>query len=81
MENMVKRKILGLTVCINRNACIATRNCMKIAEEAFELDKERICSFRTHKPKVDRETLIEACQSCPVDALMVIDEQGEQIVP
>jgi ferredoxin len=81
MENMSERRIAGLTVRINRNICIATANCMKVAEDVFEFDEERICAFRSHDATIDRERLIEACRVCPVDALIVIDEGGRQIVP
>ena len=38
------------------------------------------CRMRTAEP-IDRAELIEACQVCPVDALMVLSAGGEQIVP
>ena len=78
---MLERKIANLTVRIDRTACIATANCMKLAPDVFEFDKEDICAFRPRKAKIDRERLIEACKVCPVDALIVIDERGRQIVP
>jgi ferredoxin len=81
MEDISERKIAGLTVRINRNTCIATANCMKVAEDVFEFDEERICAFRSLAVTIDRERLIEACRVCPVDALIVIDEGGQQIVP
>jgi ferredoxin len=81
MEDIVESKIAGLIVRIDRNACIATGNCMKVAKNIFEFDSEQICSFRSHERTVDRERLIEACRVCPVDALTVIDEDGDQIVP
>jgi len=81
MKDIVERRISGFTVRIDRNVCIATANCMKVAEDVFEFDEEQICSFRSHEGTIDRERLIEACRVCPVDALIVIDERGEQIVP
>lgn len=61
MKNIVERTIAGLTVRIDRDACIATANCMKLAPDVFEFDKEEICAFRSHETKIDRERLIEAC--------------------
>ncbi len=81
MEDMSERKIAGLTVRINRDVCIATANCMKLAGDVFEFDEERICAFGSNDVPIDRERLIEACRVCPVDALIVIDERGRQIVP
>ena len=31
--------------------------------------------------RIDRACLLHACASCPVDALTVWDEQGDQLVP
>ena len=83
MEDIAERKIAGLTVRIRRDTCVATGNCMKLAKDTFEYDEERICSFRpdSDKAEIDRERLIEACSVCPVEALIVIDEQGKKIVP
>jgi ferredoxin len=81
MEDLVERKIGGLTVRIERDACIGSGNCMKIAGDVFEFDEEHICSFRSHKAAIDRERLIEACRVCPVDALTAINERGRKIVP
>jgi len=42
--------------------------------------KERPC----HKDSIEaieRGRLIEACDACPADALFVIEESGQQIVP
>jgi len=80
-EDIVEQKIASLTVRIDRSACIATANCMKLAPDVFKFDKDEICAFRSRKTKIDRERLIEACKVCPVDALIVIDERGRQIVP
>jgi ferredoxin len=81
MADMVERNIGGLTVRIRRTVCCATGNCMKIAGDVFEFDEERVCSFRSDEVTIDRERLTEACRVCPVEALLVIDEHGDQIVP
>ena len=61
--------------------CISTSNCMKVAPEVFEFDAENICAFKADPPDIERERLIDACDVCPVDALIVIDEGGKQLVP
>jgi ferredoxin len=81
MEGIEERKINGLTVRIKRYNCIATGNCMKVAGELFQFDEEQISSFRPEEVTINRERLIEACRVCPVGALVVIDEEGKQIVP
>lgn len=81
MEDYQERKISGLTVRIDRRTCIASENCMGLAPELFELDVTRIVTFREDAPDIDHDQLIEACDVCPVDALIVLDEDGNQIVP
>ncbi len=81
MSDIVERKIGGLTVRIDRSTCIASEDCMAVAPELFELDDESICSFRDPAGKVDRDRVIESCRVCPVDALIVLEADGRQVVP
>jgi len=81
MEDVVERKIGDLTIRIDRVNCIGTSNCMKIAPDIFEFDEEKICAFTERSGEVERERLIEACRVCPVDALIVLDAEGKQLVP
>lgn len=54
---------------------------MRVAPELFEFDTEKICAFTANLPDIERDRLIEACDVCPVDALIVFDENGQQLVP
>lgn len=81
MGDFVERKIGDLTIRIDRKTCIATANCMKVAPDVFEFDGEDICAFMEIPADIERERLIEACHVCPVDALIVIDADGTQLVP
>ena len=47
----------------------------------FALDEEDIAVFVSEAGTISREGLIEACASCPVDALTAFDEKGEQLAP
>ena len=77
-----KREFGDLTVRIERDICIGSENCVSLAPEVFRLDDEQIVDFvDTEAPDVERERLIEACDLCPVDALVVIDETGTRVVP
>ena len=81
MKDLVERKIVDLTIRIDRTLCIATSNCMKVAPEVFEYDDENICAFKANVRDIERERLIDACAVCPVDALIVTDANGKQLVP
>ena len=75
-----EKKIGSLTVQIDRDSCIGSGNCVKVAADLFELDDEGVAAF-CENPATDRERTLEACRICPVEALTVRDEAGEQVVP
>ena len=81
MSDIVERKISDLRVVIERITCIGSENCIKAAPELFELDEQRICSFKEPVEETDRDQTIEACSVCPVNALYVFDKEGKQLVP
>ncbi len=77
----MEKSISGLKIIIDRDMCIGTANCIKIAGEVFELDNQKIVTFRPDLKEIDQRMLIEACSVCPVNALTAIDGNGNQIVP
>ncbi|OGU27205.1 MAG: hypothetical protein A2057_06990 [Ignavibacteria bacterium GWA2_35_9] len=81
MDDFPEREISGLNIKIDRTMCIGSANCIKVAPDVFELDNERICSFKEKTPGVEKEILVESCSVCPVKALYVIDKEGNQIIP
>ena len=81
MSDTIEKNISGLTIKIDRSTCIATKNCIRVSPEVFELDEEKICSFVTPTNEVEKEIIIEACSVCPVNALYVLDNEGKQLVP
>jgi len=74
------RKVGTLRIAIDRGLCVGFADCIEAAPEAFRLDDENVVVF-TEPERVERERLIAACDACPVDALAVWDEDGNQIVP
>ncbi len=81
LSNISERTLAGLTIRIDRDLCVGFGDCIDVAPDVFELDDEGIAAFRTGNPAIDREVLLDACSSCPVDALTALDEEGEQLVP
>lgn len=81
MSDFREKEIDELNIKIDRETCIGTGNCIKIAPEIFEFDDERIVSFKNKLETVARDVLIEACTVCPVSALGAFKSDGEQIVP
>jgi ferredoxin len=81
LQDLVERKIGGLTVRIDRLLCVGFGDCIEEAAEAFEFDADGIVAFKDEADTVTRERLILACEVCPVDALILIDQDGKQLVP
>jgi len=77
MADVVERRIGGLIVRIDRLLCVGFGDCIEAAPEAFRLDGEGIAEFGDDPDAVERERLVRACESCPVDALSVVDPEGE----
>jgi ferredoxin len=69
-----------LKVRIDRTLCVGFGDCVEAAPEVFDLDDDDVAVFMNGHG-CSRDRLIEACGLCPVDALMVWDEKGNQVVP
>lgn len=80
MEDSETRRIGDLSVTIDRLICVGFGDCIDEAPGVFEFDDEGIATFRD-EARATEETVMEACRSCPVDALEVYDRDGEQLHP
>lgn len=76
----ITRRIGGLTITVDRLLCVGFGDCIEEAPEAFEFDDEGI-AILTNPGDIERERLFHACEICPVDAITIVDESGQQIVP
>jgi ferredoxin len=81
LPDFEERRIRELTVRIDRLICVGFGDCVEASPDAFELDEDGIAVLRVGADSVDSQELIEACRSCPVDALVVLDPEGRQLVP
>lgn len=75
----LERKKIG-KIFIDRDLCIGAASCVAVAPEVFELDKENKAVVRNPKG-ADDETILLAAQSCPTKAIILYDEEGNQIYP
>jgi ferredoxin len=80
MADEEERTVNGLRIRIDRTLCVGFGDCVTAASQAFVLDGQDIVTFAAPE-SADRETLLRACASCPVDALTVWDEHGTQLHP
>ena len=76
-----EHQVAGLTVKIDRLSCVGFETCVEVAPDLFEMDEEGIAIFTSDTSEVDKETVLEACKECPVDALVVLDASGNQLHP
>ena len=65
---------------VDKDLCVDMADCVAVAPAVFELDDEM--KARVLDPSsVDDETLLEAAKSCPVEAVILEDDQGRQVYP
>lgn len=74
-----EKKKIG-KIFIDRDLCIGAASCAAIAPDVFELDDENKAVVKDPKG-ADDETIILAAQSCPTRAIILYDEDGNQIYP
>ena len=69
-----------MKVIVDRDLCQGIGNCVALAPEVFQLDKENK-AVSTHIEDINQEKIREAAESCPLDAIILQDDEGEQIYP
>ena len=67
-----------MKVRVDRELCIGVGNCVAFAPTVFELDEENKAVV-LDPASVDDDTLMEAAESCPESAIIVEDDDGNQL--
>ncbi|MFW6075483.1 MAG: ferredoxin [Chloroflexota bacterium] len=70
----------GLYVEVDEGRCIGVAYCAVCAPGVFHLNARRIAEVIDPEGG-DREQILEAARQCPVDAIIVETEDGEQLWP
>jgi ferredoxin len=81
LSEIEEGKVGDLIVKIDRLICVGFGDCIELDGTPFEFDDEGIATLRPDAGTADESALVEACRSCPVDALTVLTPEGEQLVP
>ena len=84
MSDCIERRIGRYTIRIDRHLCVGFGDCIDEAAALFELDDESIVRFigdDTVGGSLHEESVLRACRSCPVDAIVALDESGAQVAP
>ena len=75
------QKILKISkIEVDRDLCIGAAPCVTVAPGVFQLDDENK-AFVVDPNGADAETILLAAQACPVQAIILYDEEGKQIYP
>jgi ferredoxin len=69
-----------MKVIIDRDLCEGIGNCVAIAPGVFHLDRQNK-AVADNIESISQEKIMEAAESCPLDAIILQDDQGEQIYP
>lgn len=69
-----------MKIRVDRTKCISAADCIAVAPGTFELDEEGIATVKDQHG--DPEKIIEeAARSCPTLAIIIEDDNGNQIYP
>ena len=63
-----------------RDLCIGAASCVAVSPKVFQLDNEAKAIIIDPNADTD-ENILEAAQSCPVNAIIIEDENGKQVWP
>jgi len=77
-DDFPKRRIAKIYV--DRNLCIGAASCIAVAPGVFALDEENK-AYVVDENGADQEIILLAAQSCPTRAIILYDEDGNQIYP
>lgn len=67
-------------ILVNREVCESNAECVSLAPKVFELDDEELCVVIDPEGAKSKR-ILDAARACPVDAITLIDEEGEQVWP
>ncbi len=69
-----------MKVRIDRDLCVGIGNCVAVASSVFQLDSENKATVKDPS-SVSEDKIMSAAESCPVNAVIIEDDEGNQIYP
>jgi ferredoxin len=69
-----------MKVIVDRDLCQGIGNCVAIAPGVFKLNNENK-AIATNIESISEEKIQKAAESCPLDAIILQDDEGEQLYP
>jgi len=71
---------MALTIKVDEEECIGCGECAEAAPNTFELNDDNVAVVKDPQGD-DEQTVVEAAKNCPVEAITVTNEEGEQLAP
>jgi ferredoxin len=68
-------------VVVDKDLCIGSASCVAIAPDLFELDADGKAIVKEGASYEDVVQVLDSAQSCPVDAIIVYDTEGNKLWP
>jgi ferredoxin len=65
---------------VDRALCYGFGDCVDTVPDVFALDEEDT-AIVLDPDAASLDDIVEAAQNCPVDAIVIVDEDGQQIYP
>ncbi len=70
----------GVLIQVDPDLCAGFAECVVAAPGVFALNDDNL-AIVTNPDGADLDTLLEAAASCPVSAILLYDEEGDQVKP
>lgn len=80
MKKSIKNRKIA-KIIVDRKICIGAAPCVVVAPKAFELDNKGKALVKNNFLSHSDDELLIAAQSCPVSAIILFDDKGQQIFP
>jgi ferredoxin len=69
-----------MKIRVDKKRCIGAQSCLVFADKTFKLDKNGKAEVKDSQGNTEEE-ILQAAQSCPVDAIELYDDEGVKIYP
>ncbi len=70
---------MGYTVRVDADICISTGNCVRRRPDAFAFNEDEVSVPQPGAAALPDEELVQIARSCPVGAISLLGEDGEQV--
>ena len=71
---------MAYRIVVDRNKCQGIGACVSAAPDVFEVDREGKAVV-INAGGGDDDTILQAAEACPLEAIVLIDENGVQVYP